>query len=125
VRDEAGLCRAGSSTLSQRFEATAYATSEGASTVLTWRLMEGMASPGEPLEGGSDSFDLSEILAAGGLQAAWLNSRVDGELLGAICLWPFWVKRAMKCAILVSCTAKPIDNSDSSSWDVAGAKAPS
>jgi len=89
VRDEAGLCRAGSSTLSQLFEATAYATSEGATTVLTWRLMEGTASPGEPLEGGSDSFDLSEILAAGGLQAAWLNSRAAwrvarGNLLVAV-----------------------------------------
>ncbi|WP_416057729.1 hypothetical protein [Stenotrophomonas maltophilia] len=73
----------------KRFIATAYAKSDIERPALVLSLAGGMASPGEPLQGRSDSFDPAEVLVAGRLQAAWLNGRVGrrvagGRLLAAV-----------------------------------------
>lgn len=74
---------------SKRFIATAYAKSDIERPTVVLSLAGGMASPGEPLQGRSDSFDPADVLVAGRLQAAWLNGRVGrrvagGRLLAAV-----------------------------------------
>ncbi|MBA0101254.1 hypothetical protein WH218_19670 [Stenotrophomonas indicatrix] len=66
----------------RRFAATAYAKSDSAITTIVQRLMCGLASPGEPLEGRPDSFELEEVLAAGRVQAGWLNDRMGRKVAG-------------------------------------------
>jgi hypothetical protein len=65
-----------------RFAATAYAKSDGAVATLVQPLAGGLASPGEPLEGRPDSFELEEVLAAGRVQAGWLNDRMGRKVAG-------------------------------------------
>jgi len=72
------------------------------------------------VEARDDSFDLSGILAAGPLEAAWPNIWVGRELLEAICLWSLWFKLVLKRAFSVCCTAKAVADSDSRSGWVAG-----
>jgi len=72
-----------------RMVATAYAKSVSGEPTRVQPLAGGLASPGDPLEGRSDSFDPEDVLVAGRLQAAWLNSRVGravagGRLLAAV-----------------------------------------
>lgn len=65
-----------------RFAATAYAKSSREGAALVQPLAGGLASPGEPLVGREDSFALEDVLAAGKLQAAWLNGRVGRQVAG-------------------------------------------
>ncbi|AWH29587.1 hypothetical protein [Stenotrophomonas sp. YAU14A_MKIMI4_1] len=76
------LVLGGWSPASGRFEATAYAKSEGGNPAVVQPLAGGIASPGEPLEGRSDSFELSDVFSAARLQAAWLNKRVGRRVAG-------------------------------------------
>lgn len=66
----------------KRFMATAYAKSDIERQTEVLPLVGGMASPGEPLAGRKDSFDPADVLAAGRLQAAWLNNRVGRTVAG-------------------------------------------
>lgn len=95
---EAGMARAvigtelvlgGWSPLAGRMVATAYAKSVSGEPARVQQLAGGLASPGDPLEGRSDSFDPKDVLVAGRLQAAWLNDRMGravagGRLLAAV-----------------------------------------
>lgn len=65
-----------------RMVATAYAKSDSSRKTLVQPLEGGLASPGEPLAGRPDSFAEADLLAAGKIQAAWLNSRVGREVAG-------------------------------------------
>lgn len=76
------LVLGGWSPQSRRFEATAYAKSESGVPAVVQRLAGGLASPGEPLKGRPDSFDLSDVFSAGKLQAAWLNARCGRRVAG-------------------------------------------
>ncbi|HYQ25125.1 hypothetical protein [Stenotrophomonas sp.] len=72
-----------------RMVATAYAKSVSGEPARVQQLAGGLASPGDPLKGRSDSFDPEDVLVAGRLQAAWLNGRVGrtvagGRLLAAV-----------------------------------------
>lgn len=69
--------------------ATAYAKSVSGEPTRVQPLAGGLASPGDPLEGRSNSFDPTDVLVAGRLQAAWLNGQVrrkvaGGRLLAAV-----------------------------------------
>lgn len=66
----------------RRFAATAYAKHDSATAAIVQRLDGGLASPGEPLKGRSDSFELVDVLQAGRLQAAWLNQAVGRQVAG-------------------------------------------
>jgi hypothetical protein len=89
--DEAGLPRTslgtelvlgGWSRKNGRMAATAYAKHDSAIPAIVQPLDGGLASPGEPLEGTPDSFELVDVLAAGRLQAAWLNQAVGRQVAG-------------------------------------------
>ncbi|AWH48573.1 hypothetical protein C1925_05060 [Stenotrophomonas sp. SAU14A_NAIMI4_5] len=72
-----------------RLVATAYAKSGSAEPTRVQPLTGGLASPGEPLRGRRDSFAPEEVLAAGRIQAAWLNKQsgrpvAGGRLVAAI-----------------------------------------
>ncbi len=88
---EAGLLRSalgtelvlgGWSAKNGRMVATAYAKHDSATAAIVQRLDGGLASPGEPLKGRSDSFELVDVLQAGRLQAAWLNQAVGRQVAG-------------------------------------------
>lgn len=89
--DEAGLPRTslgtelvlgGWSPKNGRMAATAYAKHDSAVPAIVQPLDGGLASPGEPLEGIPDSFELVDVLAAGRLQAGWLNRAVGRQVAG-------------------------------------------
>ncbi|WP_323145437.1 hypothetical protein [Stenotrophomonas maltophilia] len=65
-----------------RMVATAYAKSVSREPARVQPLVGGLASPGEPLQGMSDSFDSADVLAAGRRQASWLNKRVGRRVAG-------------------------------------------
>lgn len=65
-----------------RIAATAYAKHDSAIPAVVQPLVGGLASPGEPLERVPDSFELVDVLAAGRLQAAWLNQAVGRQVAG-------------------------------------------
>lgn len=65
-----------------RMMATAYAKSENSKEATVQTLEGGLASPGEPLAGRPDSFAPADVLAAGKIQAAWLNKRVGRQVAG-------------------------------------------
>lgn len=65
-----------------RMVATAYAKSDSSVATVVQSLAGGLASPGEPLEGQEASFDPSDVLAAGRIQAAWLNAHVGRKVAG-------------------------------------------
>jgi hypothetical protein len=72
-----------------RMVATAYAKSVSGELTRVQPLGGGLASPGAPLEGRSDSFDPKDVLVAGRLQATWLNGQAGrtmagGRLLAAV-----------------------------------------
>lgn len=72
-----------------RMVATAYAKSADSGRATSQPLIGGLASPGEPLRGLADSFDPTAVLAAGRLQAAYLNKSAGrtvagGRLLAAL-----------------------------------------
>ncbi|MGG6344606.1 hypothetical protein ACQ5SA_15340 [Stenotrophomonas indicatrix] len=75
-----------------RMVATAYAKSDSSRKTLVQPLDGGLASPGEPLAGCPDSFAEADLLAAGKLQAAWLNNRVGREVAGGRLLAGFLQK---------------------------------
>lgn len=68
-----------------RFMATAYAKNDISRPAEVRPLAGGLASLGEPLEGRAYSFDPADVLAAGRLQAAWLNRRMGWRWQGASC----------------------------------------
>lgn len=65
-----------------RMVATAYAKSDSSRPTIVQPLDGGLASPGEPLAGRPDSFAPAEVLAAGKIQAAWLNARMGRPVAG-------------------------------------------
>ena len=65
-----------------RMVATAYAKSDSSRPTIVQPLDGGLASPGEPLAGRPDSFAPAEVLAAGKIQAAWLNARMGRQVAG-------------------------------------------
>ena len=75
-----------------RMVATAYAKSDSSRKTLVQPLEGGLVSPGEPLAGRPDSFAEADLLAAGKIQAAWLNSRVGREVAGGGLLVAFLKK---------------------------------
>ncbi len=88
---EAGLLRSalgtelvlgGWSAKNRRMVATAYAKHDSATAAIVQPLDGGLASPGEPLKGRPDSFELLDVLQAGRLQAAWLNRAVGRQVAG-------------------------------------------
>jgi len=86
------LVLGGWSPKSGRMVATAYAKSDSSRKTLVQPLDGGLASPGEPLAGRPDSFAEADLLAAGKLQAAWLNNRVGREAAGGRLLAGFLQK---------------------------------
>lgn len=72
-----------------RMMATAYAKDAGGGPARVQPLEGGVASPGEPLRGREDSFELGAVLEAGRLQAAYLNENMGrivagGRLIAAV-----------------------------------------
>lgn len=65
-----------------RIVATAYAKSDNAVAALVQPLEGGLASPGDPLQGRPDSFAPGDVLAAGKIQAAYLNGRAGRAVAG-------------------------------------------
>lgn len=65
----------GWSSSQRRMMATAYSKHAIETPVLIQPLMGGMASPGEPLRGRPDSFEPTEVIKAGVLQARYLNEK--------------------------------------------------
>ncbi|MBN5150524.1 hypothetical protein JY458_06050 [Stenotrophomonas maltophilia] len=65
-----------------RMVATAYAKSTISQPAFVQPLDGGIASPGEPLIGRPDSFAPADVLAAGRIQAAWLNKQVGRTVSG-------------------------------------------
>ncbi|AOX61102.1 hypothetical protein BIZ42_02195 [Stenotrophomonas sp. LM091] len=65
-----------------RMVATAYAKDAGGGAARVQPLDGGVASPGEPLRGRKDSFELEAVLEAGRLQATYLNSSVGRTVAG-------------------------------------------
>ncbi|MBK0052673.1 hypothetical protein [Stenotrophomonas sp. S39] len=63
-------------------EATAYAKTAGREFTWVQPLVGGVASPGEPLQGRSDSFEPGDILEAGRHQAQWLNKAIGRRVAG-------------------------------------------
>ncbi|HHA2589853.1 TPA: hypothetical protein ACOEA0_000651 [Stenotrophomonas maltophilia] len=83
------LVLGGWSPQANRMVATAYAKSVSEAPARVQPLLGGLASPGEPLRGGPDSFASEDVLAAGRIQAAWLNKAsgrqvAGGRLLAAV-----------------------------------------
>ncbi|MBN5172418.1 hypothetical protein JY430_09795, partial [Stenotrophomonas maltophilia] len=72
-----------------RMVATAYAKSDSSRPTIVQPLDGGLASPGEPLAGKPDSFAPADVLAAGKLQAAWLNARTGRQVAGGRLLMGF------------------------------------
>ncbi|HFT6992567.1 TPA: hypothetical protein ACGRQA_001881 [Stenotrophomonas maltophilia] len=75
-----------------RMVATAYAKSDSSRPTIVQPLGGGLASPGEPLAGRPDSFDPADVLAAGKVQARWLNERVGRQVAGGRLLASFLEK---------------------------------
>ena len=65
-----------------RMMATAYAKDASGGPARVQLLEGGVASPGEPLRGRPDSFELGAVLEAGRLQAAYLNESVGRTVAG-------------------------------------------
>lgn len=65
-----------------RMMATAYAKSDSSRSSVVQPLDGGLASPGEPLVGRPDSLAPEDVLAAGRIQAAWLNKQVGRQVAG-------------------------------------------
>ena len=89
--DQAGLPRdllhtelvlGGWSPRSGRMMATAYAKSDSTEKTVVQALEGGIASPGEPLRGRTDSFRIEDVLEAGRLQAAYLNAQAGRQVAG-------------------------------------------
>lgn len=76
------LVLGGWSPIDSRFKATAYAKSESTIPAVTQPIAGGLASPGEPLVGRVDSFELADVFSAGRLQAVWLNERMGRMVAG-------------------------------------------
>ncbi|MEN5096221.1 hypothetical protein [Stenotrophomonas sp. TWI1409] len=76
------LVLGGWSTKRDRMVATAYAKSDSSRPTIVQPLDGGLASPGEPLAGRPDSFAPADVLAAGKIQAAWLNKQVGRQVAG-------------------------------------------
>ena len=76
------LVLGGWSAKSGRMMATAYAKHDSAISARVQPLDGGLASPGQPLEGRPDSFELVDVLQAARLQAAWLNQAVGRQAAG-------------------------------------------
>lgn len=66
----------------RRMVATAFAKHAAETPTLIQPLIDGLASPGEPLRGRANSFDPGEILGAGVLQANYLNERSGRQVAG-------------------------------------------
>jgi len=68
--------------------ATAYAKSVSGEPARLQPLEGGLASPGEPLRGRPDSFELEAVLEAGRIQASWLNNISRRQVAGGrlLCL---------------------------------------
>ncbi len=75
-----------------RMMATAYAKDAGSGPARVQPLEGGVASPGEPLRGRADSFELDAVLEAGRLQAAYLNKSVGRTVAGGRMLVAVLVK---------------------------------
>ena len=75
-----------------RMVATAYAKSDSSRPTIVQPLDGGLASPGEPLAGRPDSFAPADVLAAGKVQARWLNERVGRQVAGGRLLAGFLEK---------------------------------
>ncbi|WP_285310287.1 hypothetical protein [Stenotrophomonas maltophilia group sp. Smal32] len=67
---------------SGRMVATAYAKSDSSRATVVHPLDGGLASPGDPLAGRPDSFAPADVLAAGRIQATWLNKQVGRQVAG-------------------------------------------
>ena len=65
-----------------RMMATAYVKDAGGGPARVQPLEGGVASPGEPLRGRRDSFELEAVLEAGRLQVAYLNESVGRTVAG-------------------------------------------
>jgi len=65
-----------------RMMATAYAKIDSSRPPVVQPLDGGLASPGEPLVGRPDSLAPEDVLAAGRIQAAWLNKQVGRQVAG-------------------------------------------
>lgn len=76
------LVLGGWSPQADRMVATAYAKSVSEAPARVQPLLGGLASPGEPLRGRPDSFKPEDVLAAGRIQAAWLNRMSGREVAG-------------------------------------------
>ncbi len=76
------LVLGGWSPQANRMVATAYAKSVSEAPARVQPLLGGLASPGEPLRGRPDSFAPEDVLAAGRIQAAWLNRMSGREVAG-------------------------------------------
>lgn len=68
--------------VTQCMVATAYAKNEASRPVRVQPLAGGLASPGDPLRGRPDSFELADILEAGRLQASYLNEHMGRKVAG-------------------------------------------
>lgn len=84
ARSEIGteLVLGGWSPQAKRMVATAYAKSVIKGPTRAQSLVGGLASPGEPLRGRPDSFAPEDVLAAGRIQAAWLNKEAGRQVAG-------------------------------------------
>ncbi|WP_312738892.1 hypothetical protein [Stenotrophomonas sp.] len=76
------LVLGGWSPQASRMVATAYAKSVNQEPTRVQPLEGGLASPGEPLRGRPDSFAPEDLLAAGRIQAAWLNRSSGRQVAG-------------------------------------------
>lgn len=75
----------GWSTVQHSMVATAYSKHAVETPAMIQPLMGGMASPGEPLRGRPDSFDPTEVMKAGVLQATYLNEKTGRQVAGGRC----------------------------------------
>lgn len=89
--DQAGIPRTslhtelvlgGWSPRNERMMATAYAKSDSTGKTVVQALVGGLASPGDPLRGRTDSFRTEDVLEAGRLQAAYLNAEAGRLVAG-------------------------------------------
>jgi len=76
------LVLGGWSPQARRMVATAYAKDVSDEPTRVQPLEGGLASPGEPLRGRPDSFTPQDVLAAGRVQAAWLNKASGRQVAG-------------------------------------------
>lgn len=67
---------------SGRMVATAYAKSDSSRATVVHPLDGGLASPGDPLAGRPGGFAPADVLAAGRIQATWLNKQVGRQVAG-------------------------------------------